>query len=304
MAYLEDVEHSDYANVRLHIATCGQCRTTLQRLTDLQHNLRRSGPYHNRLAGSSDELIDTLRRQTIERYVDGELPKAEAEPIKQLLQSDPMALKAALHYASHCATDGHLRSAQSLERAPDSANTPAVQPTLARLKQLLQQWLDLRPPVWISVPATVAAVLLVTLMVMPHWKSAQDYTVAAYQDKAVIHFQGANQLPGIGFFNKAMRSTQAFGPMEIRYNDSKRLSLRWPTVTNATSYHLTVFLISEGQKITVQELNTNESEAVLAEFRAEPGKRYEWTLNGETTDDKSFYTSGGFVINTPGYASE
>ena len=85
--------------------------------------------------------------------------------------------------------------------------------------------------------------------------------------------------------------------MEIRYNNSQDLSLRWPQVPNAEQYHLALYLISEGQKITVHEMDLAANHATIADFKAEAGKRYEWTLNGETSDAKSFYTTGGFVIN-------
>jgi hypothetical protein len=48
----------------------------------------------------------------------------------------------------------------------------------------------------------------------------------------------------------------------------------------------------------VQEKDLTENQTTLADFKAEAGKRYEWTLNGETSDARSFYATGGFVINT------
>jgi hypothetical protein len=75
------------------------------------------------------------------------------------------------------------------------------------------------------------------------------------------------------------------------------LALHWPAVPNATSYHLALYLIGEGQKITVQEMDITTNQATITAFKAQSGKRYEWTLNGETGDARSFYTSGGFVIN-------
>ena len=84
--------------------------------------------------------------------------------------------------------------------------------------------------------------------------------------------------------------------MEIHYNDKQTLSLQWPQVPNATTYHLTLYLIAEGQKITVNEMDLRASQAAITDFKPTAGKRYEWALNGETKDGKSFYTNGGFVI--------
>gem|GEM_PF-1716669 len=297
LAYLENAEHEDFTDVRLHIATCGDCRAKLQRLTNLQDAIRNSGPEQHRLASASATLTNALDQQLIEQYVDGELEASQRASVKQMLDAEPSALKAALHYASHSAASAHLHTTTEHSVAP-----PSVAPAKLRgngLREFLKNALDFSPPVWISVPATAVVVLILTLSVMPDWRdsSSSGYTVAAYQDKPVIHYQGSNQLPGIGFFNKAHRSTEAFGAMQIRYEKNRDLSLHWPQVPNAASYHLTLYLISEGQKITVQEQDVTVNQLIIEDFKAETGKRYEWTLNGETTDTRSFYTTGGFVID-------
>ena len=245
-----------------------------------------------------------MKQQSIERYVDGELQDQHAAQIKTLLESDAIALKAALHYASHSHHSAKLRQ----QAAATSTTSHSVSPQLDKTHTLLnylKNFFDFRPPLWISAPATAAIVLIMASAIMPSWLSEQspDIAIATYQDKAVIHFQGAGQLPGIGFFSKAHSSTQAYGPMKINYsynhNDTQNLSLQWPQVANAKSYHLTLYLIAEGQKITVKELDLTTSHALIKDFKPTAGKRYEWALNGETNDAKSFYTSGGFVINRP-----
>jgi anti-sigma factor RsiW len=303
LTYLEDADNASFADVRLHIASCQDCRAKLHRLNKMQDCLRKTGPYQNRLAAASPQLANALDQQAIERYIDGELQAPESAPIKQLLDTDPSALKAALHYASHSAASGHLLAETEQTIAAPSTTTAAVTKPVSNANALMEQLKKLfyfRTPIWISVPATAAVVFVMTLAVMPSWiaSSSQGITVASYQDKAVIHYQGTNQLPGIGFFSKAHRSTESFGAMEIRYDDKHALSLHWPQVPNATTYHLALYLISEGQKITVQELDLEANQGTIANFKPETGKRYEWTLNGETTDAKSFYTTGGFVINT------
>ncbi|MCG6969797.1 MAG: hypothetical protein PVF34_08620 [Gammaproteobacteria bacterium] len=303
LAYLEAADQADFAAVRLHIASCGDCRVALQRLNNLQHTLQTTGPYQNRLQAVSAQLTSALEQQSIERYVDGELHGMEAVSVKQMLNADPTALKAALHYAcqntachntAHSAGNAQRNAAAADARKPAPASRSRNHPFIEQLKRLL----DFRPPVWISVPATAAAVIMMTLAIMPGGmhSAAPGFTVAGYQDKPVIHFQGADQLPGIGFFNKARRSTETFGPVDIQYNGEQTLALRWPAVPNATHYHLAVYLISEGRKITVQEMDLAANQATIANFNAQTGKRYEWTLNGETGDARSFYTSGGFVI--------
>jgi hypothetical protein len=300
LAYLEAAEKPEFAAVRLHIASCGDCRAMLQRLANLQHTLQTTGLQHNRFEPASDQLISALEQQTIERYVDGDLHGIDSAAVKQMLSSDPGALKAALHYASH----NTGQSAGNAQRNAASIDAPKPAPMLRShnhpfIKQL-KKLLDFKPPVWISVPATAAVVFLVTLAVVPQGMNpaSPDFTVAGYQDKPVIHFQGADQLPGIGFFNKARRSTESFGPVDIQYDAQQTLVLNWPAVPNATNYHLAVYLISEGGKITVQEMDLASNHATIADFNAQSGKRYEWTLNGETRDARSFYTSGGFVINS------
>lgn len=307
LAYLEDADQAQFANVRLHIATCSDCRGTLQQLNSLQQTIKTTGPYHNRLETVSDQLASALQQQTLERYIDGELSAPETITVKQMLQDDPAALKAALHYASHSAANANLPAAH-LTNTTSTVTNNATNPTISRAKsrvsylEQLKKLLEFKPPVWISVPATAAVVFAISLAIMPQWtdSTSAQFTVATYQDKPVIHFQAADQLPGIGFFNKARRSTENFGPMDIQYNDQHQLALHWPAVPNATNYHLALYLIGEGQKITIQEMDIAINQATITAFKAQSGKRYEWTLNGETRDSRSFYTSGGFVINKVG----
>jgi hypothetical protein len=306
LAYLEDADNADFADVRLHIATCRDCRASIRKLTRLQESIRNTGPAQNRLTEISSQLASALDRQAIERYVDGELDETQRESVTQLLETEPNALKAALHYASHSAASRHLLAETehlAVDTAVASQQTTTAKRTIAGqssgLMEQLKKFIDFKPPVWISVPATAVVVFIMTMTLLSDWTaSTPGFTVAAYQDKPVIHYQGADQLPGIGFFNKAHRSTASFGPMEIRYNNNQDLSLHWPQVPKAAQYHLALYLISEGRKITVHEMDLTANQTTLADFKAEAGKRYEWTLNGETTDAKSFYATGGFVINT------
>ena len=300
LAYLEDAEHADFADVRLHLATCRDCRAEVQRLTNLHQCLQSTGPYQHRLAGVSPQLASALEQHTIERYVDGELDAHHSASVTQLLATDSGALKAALHYASHSAASSQLRGEHgAVQHRSHDAPVDNRNAFIHRLKQFF----DFRPPLWISVPATAAVVLGITVALMPAWKAGstqQGYTVASYQDKPLINYQGANQPPGIGFFNKAHRSTEPFGPMEIRFDNRRQISLHWPAVPKATTYHLAVYLISEGQKITVRETDVGANQASIPNFDAVAGKRYEWTLNGDTSDARSFYATGGFVINLVG----
>jgi hypothetical protein len=297
LAYLEAPEQADFADLRLHIAACSDCRRNIVKLHNVRETIQQTGVYQTGIDGPSELLTEALEQQTIERYLDGQLPDPQAAQVKTLLQTDPNALKIALHYASHT----HATSTVSPQSAALAPKQRAASPRTGTTSWLdaIKKLFELRPPVWISVPATAAVVLVLATAIMPAWQAspAKGIAIATYQDKAVIHFQGAGQLPGIGFFSRAHNSTQAFGPMQIHYNAQQTLTLQWPQVSEASAYHLTLYLISNGQKITVKELDVSAPQASLADFRLTPDKRYEWTLTGDTKDGKTFYASGGFVIN-------
>ena len=297
-AYLEAPEQADFKELRLHIAACGECRGNIVKLHTVQNTLQQSGWLHSRIDSPSAQLAEALQQQSIERFIDGELQGAQAAHIRALLQTDAYALKAALHYASHRSDSLPPQSAP----IPKTVTNTSVSTRTGRLSTLfdgIKKLLDFRPPVWISVPATAAVVVALATAIFPSgpMSPAPHMAIATYQDKAVIHFQGANPLPGIGFFSRAHSSTQAFGPMTIHYDKSQTLSLHWPQVADAATYHLALYLIRDGQKITVKALDTTTPQALITDFKPTESKRYEWTLNGETKDAGTFYTSGGFVIN-------
>lgn len=301
LEYLEQPEARDFADLRLHIATCGQCRGNIQRLTELKHHIHTYGP----MATVNAPTENNLAAQEIEQYVDGQLPDEHAAQIKAQLQSDPGALKAALHYASHSvAMEKTVLNPPAIKETAEQASRPSFFAPGVFKKGFLKQLaglFDLRPPVWISVPATAAIVFALSIVTVPNWmaSSSHDINIAAYQDKAVIHFQETKQLPGIGFFNKAHRSSKSFDAMKVRLSKNSVLEMRWTPVENAKSYQLALHVVNEGQKISVKELSLSDNRATITDFIPKYGKRYEWTLNGETTDAKSFYTTGGFVINNP-----
>jgi len=312
LAYLEAPEQSDFRDLRLHLVACSDCRGNIKKLRAVQNTLQQTGLLQSRIQAPSAQLAQALKLQTIERYIDGELQEPQARHVEALLKSDSDALKVALHYASH--------SQRSESEAPQTATPASISSAATRagntisLLDRIRKFLDFKPPVWISVPATAAIVLTLTTAILLTWQAspAKHLAIATYQDKAVIHFQGASQLPGIGFFSKAHSSTQAFGPMKISYDKSQTLSLQWPPVAEAAVYHLALYLIADGQKITVKEMDVTVPHASITDFEPIAGKRYEWALNGETKlreskvgetrgsktgDSQTFYTSGGFVIN-------
>ncbi len=300
LAYLESPSAADYSELRLHLAGCKQCRASVEQLKQLQSRIRQSPEITS--SNFENQFTATVEEQLIEQYVDGALAGAEHRQIKSLLQQQPQALKAALHYAGQRAAMDRAGIDKNVASHEVALNNMAPQQNEYRSAQQtlinkLANFFELRPPIWLSVPATAMAMLAIIVLVYPSTSPTGDnMAIASYQDNAVIRFQDINQPPGIGFFSKAQRTSKPYEAMQVTLKKNS-LNLQWPVVDNATSYNVSVYIINEGQRLTISEQSSNSNNLAINNFKAQIGKRYEWQLTGETSDAKTFTASGGFVIN-------
>jgi hypothetical protein len=165
-----------------------------------------------------------------------------------------------------------------------------------RLARLIGSLFTARAPMWVSAAATAVVVVALLALFQPQ-PPATSLSVATYQDQNVIHFQPKDQPGGLGFFNKARRVTKPFKDIHIQISDDGVLVLEWPAVDRAEHYQVNIKLIDNKQAVTVADRTMQTNHLRLENFSAQHGKRYEWTLSGETADAKTFFTSGGFVVN-------
>ena len=304
MAYLANPDASGFRELSLHLAACGVCRSQLGTLTTLREGLEdlNSESYQQSIERDT-ELDEALQQQLIERYVDDQLQVEEKQQIAALLQKNPQGLKAALHYASHSSSmqrelgqaalpefSNETRASQTSSSQHQNKRSKAHKPALlSRLKN----WFSLQARIWISVPITATAAAVLAIVFMP---VSETLTIAGYQDNPVIQFEQKNELPGIGFFSTARKVVKPFERVTIELVEKDTIALSWLAVEGADSYTVSLQKFALGQKIELGKNTTTTTRIEFKDLNIDLNHRYEWILTGKTTDAKTFYTSGGFVI--------
>ena len=278
--YLNNSKAVEFNSLRLHLAQCSQCRTLVDGLASLESICQQP----------TSDTLNEQQHQQISDYIHGRLDTAEAQQINELINSDPFAMKAALHYASH---------KSSIERTMDlnrPSSTSSMQATLIfnKLKSLLR----FKSPVWLSVPVTAALIALLSFNLFNQSSPDQPpYTIANYQDNPIIQFRSKESLPGIGFFKQSGQLSKNYNGLQVSVSDDNQLTLRWPPVSDAAKYTLRLQIFEKGNKIVLADITTKNSFADISLKLQTIFHRYEWELSGETHDNQVFMANGGFVIN-------
>lgn len=300
-AYLETPEDSEFSELRRHLASCRICRSQVLQLQGVQQGIRQHIPLlregSTQKQGGHEESGDKPLFHRIEHYVDGQLSTSEQAKAGKLIDSDPAALKAALHYATHSsAMRRKLDPADQQNRSQAGRNQLGGTPVFDRLKS----WLTWKQPVWATVPATAALAFVVAF----NFNSLQiankqpAYAVASYQDNPVVTFNGpAAPTPGMGFFRNAKQTLQAYSKVGINIEPTGKLAMQWPAIDRVSNYTVNLYVIANGKKTPVAEQNTRQTNTVFKRLEIMSGHRYEWKLSGTTNNGKRFATVGGFVIN-------
>jgi hypothetical protein len=289
--YLDNSAADEFAGLRLHLAQCGECRELVSGLSGVIN-------MSQHLPSSANGALTEQQQQQIADYIDGHLTEAEGRQQQEFIQSSAAAMKAALHYASH-------KSAMD-KSLPKSVAKNAPLMNLKRdghtqwfdLWNKLKELVTIQVPVWLTVPATAAlvALLSINLFNQPASENA-NYTIASYQDNPVMQFRARESLPGIGFFARPSQSAEPYKAIKVSLSGDKRFTIQWPPVTGATIYTLRLQMFSQGNKLVVGEVTTKNNSAVITANLDNIYHRYEWVLSGETSDNRAFISSGGFVIN-------
>jgi len=287
---------SSYQEVLDHLANCEQCRNQVSMISALQERW----PDISQRSELSDE-----ENQLICDYIDGSLQPEEAQAVKQLIDTRPDAMKAALHYQSHSDQMQAIltRDDDVPERVQPVTIDPGAMPPSFR--HSISQLFRFRSPM-IYTMALTASIFAAILVLLQLPVMQQDrIMIASYQDNPTIQFTDQNQLPGIGFFSQSGSDSKPFEDIIIELVAENTIKISWPEVAGATLYKLRIQVFNQGKKTVLKE---NSTRANHTTFQLEPGKlkmadssghnsRYEWVLYGNTQDDRVFYASGGFVIS-------
>ena len=290
--YLNNIAATEFKDLRLHLARCSQCRAVVDGLTGLQH-LSQHSP-------AEKEALTEQQHQQIADYMDGNLNASDQQQLTDFIQSNAAAMKAALFYASH-------KSAMDKAALKSKSATHFQNRTVWQYNHLLDEWLNkfkslvsLQAPVWLTIPATAALVAFISINIInPPVTENSLYTIAGYQDNAIIQFKTKNALPGIGFFVNSSPMAEPYGTVSVSVTDNNHIAITWLPVSDALNYKLRLHVFNQGTKTVIGEITTHNTSADISTGLDNIYHRYEWVLSGETQDNRVFTASGGFVINKP-----
>lgn len=279
--YLDNSSSSEFSAVRLHIAQCLQCRTLVENLMNLKD--------------ISQQVTDPLtehQHQMIDDYINDRLSANEKEKQKDFIDSNPQAMKAALHYASkQSAFKRHAKSKTISKQQTSFSSFWSV------LRDKFKPLFSYQAPVWISAPATAAFVALISFSLYENQQNSRGYKIASYQDNAIIQFRPVNSLPGIGFFAKSENSEMHYNNVDITVTENRDFIIHWPAIEKAIKYNLRLQVFDQGTKKQIGNITTDKNSALITTGLENIYHRYEWVLTGETSDKLTFMANGGFVIN-------
>ena len=281
--YLNNTAADEFNGVRLHLAQCAECRSLVDGLTGVQQISRSfSGQ-------SKPDTLTEQQHQKIADYIDGRLNGAEPQQQKEFIQNNATAMKAALNKAALKPIHESTSASGSISGASHPQSV-----SWKKLKALL----GFQTPFWLTVPVTAALVALVSINLVNQPAMEQSpYTIASYQDNAVIQYRPKDQLPGIGFFAKSAQLSEAYDRLKVSVSEDRHFIMQWPPVPGALKYNLRLQMFDQGNKIVVGEVTTENNSAIITANNDNIYHRYEWILSGETSDNRVFFANGGFVIN-------
>ena len=281
-----------YDDILDHLADCEECRDQVTIITTLQKEW-------SQLRHQSSLTED--QQQMICDYIDGLLQTDEVEKAKTLINNQPDAMKAALHYQSHIESmAAHLSRKESAHQA-DNSTRHAQGTFFTGLLSYTSQFFRLRSPMVYTITATVALFIAVFILALSPELQPRQTVIASYQDNPTIQFTAKNKLPGVGFFTQSGNTSKPFEDIRIELVSMNTVKISWPEVDGAELYKMRIQVFNQGKKTVLNESSTQTNHTMF-QMEVEPkvvnhNKRYEWVLYGITTDDRMFYASGGFVIS-------
>ena len=279
----------EYASVRAHLASCEECRTHLLRLQSADDWLRHELPRQavdipsSRL---SDDVGIAARLASYDQAADPDSRDQFLEDLKR----DPQALKSALHFVSR-----RREFSQFVTDTPQQPNTKT--PNIWTVWTRLFEW---RPAAWISVPVTAALVLALSLVWLQSPQTTRSNpSIVAYADDNRLYFVDAESaVPGIGFFHSAITNSSEYPLPNVTQPSPDSVLFYWQAVDNAASYTISLIGFSQGDDVLISKVKTTNTSYLIQLDEPLQAGRYEWRIEGETSQADLFMVRGGFVKAT------
>jgi len=284
------MDSSQYHDVLDHLATCNECRDQASVMTLLHQDSQ---------IINQPSSLDEKQQQLICDYLDGHLSAGDEQKAKDLINTQPDAMRSALHYQSHIEEMNQQVSVE--EKSVKSASVSSL--------SWIGQLFNFQSPMLYTITATAALFIAVLSMTQIIEFDQNQTMIASYQDNPTLQFTDTNSLPGIGFFTQSTNTSIPFDDIKIELLEQNVIKMSWPEIKGAEQYKIRIQVFNKGNKTLLkeQETETNhttfqltpkpiENQQQLSDN--EENKRYEWVLYGNTIDKRMFYASGGFVVAT------
>lgn len=280
-AYAHQPDDEDFRQVSLHLLGCKQCRD------EVNLSSRLKSDFCSLDYGQCTED----QQRVVEDFLYSEKSIQQQQQLKQKILNDPVLLKSALFSLSH-------RTRQN-ETLPGSHPVNSQKPAKGWFG-VINEWLVMQTSTWATMGVTAVVTLSITVFLLQQHSfdsnATDNISIASYQDNDVIRFFPRDQLPGIGFFNGAMQSSQSYQNLQISSDQHQMLKLSWKPVESASTYEFILYRFSRGEKKLLETFKTRETFTHFQLGTADYNQRFEWVLSGHTSDDRTFVTSGGFIV--------
>jgi hypothetical protein len=288
-AYLEAPQLNEFKEVRRHLIGCPACRKEVTALQTMVRGLQNAS-----MATVENPPGDHPDEVSIADYVEKRLSDERRAEIKQHIFGCSDCMKATLHYAIESAEGEGSTKAAPVPVRSVLLKTPEKEAGPTEKSHGIFSW---RMPVWLGVPATALATLLLVILLSPR-SEKEALQVVAYQDKPEVVFTAPKgDVPGIGFFGGAREKSEPFEGLNVRPEDDQHLRLKWPEIKTARLYEVRLYSSNgEGRTLVGQASTTGGTEVLLQVSGMMPGRRYEWELSGTTTNNNNFIARGGLAV--------
>jgi len=280
IAFYENPDHSDSHEIGLHLATCRDCRESVQKIESLMNQLKSEG-----FSINTDDELDHLQRQRLMDSVDGRLADNEKEKVAALIKKSTVALRYMLDYRLYKQTAG--RTAANMDS----------ESLFQRLWHKLKQVLVVNPMAgWAMVPVSMVIVYGLTTILMLSGNQQNKSFVASFQNEPYLFkTPAALKKPGVGFFNQSNTLRQAYGQVQIR-EEAGKLIVNWPAIDGVEHY---AFSLNKGagDNIIIEKQQLSDNIIVIDSQLLVKSVSYNWEISAITADGFRVNTRGGFVRN-------
>jgi hypothetical protein len=297
IGFIEEPDNKEFVKTQIHLVSCDSCRRDSSVLQAALMKLM----WH---PTAEETAPNSLPADVIADYVDDRLTVEGRAKVNERLASDPISMKAALHYAKHSelmrialpgiSSDAKEGTAFAIEPIENS------QPKESIYTRLKKQW-DTRWPLWLGVSVMVTAAIILAVLIPRLYVNANEegYVVANYQDNPTMVFTALEEDSGLGFFNSAQQIEQPFEGFRPKIDKDGSLRIHWQKVEGASEYSLRIYLITETTRKQLVDVVVEDTYIVISDFSLKTDRRYEWELTGKTGNNQRFRSMGGFVVTKP-----